>query len=68
MWYEVIVGNVGLVERTSLFDCARQTFENYVDISLSGYGRASGESVTLLVYRSGESGIFAEYCPAEDGE
>lgn len=49
MRHEVIVGNIGRVtpERCSEAE-AREAYEEYVDQSKSGYGRAAHESVTWL--------------------
>lgn len=46
--FEVLVGNIGTVLTTEDEVEARNTFEAYVSKSESAYGRASGESVTLM--------------------
>lgn len=46
--YEVIVGNIGSVYYGGNLSRANAIFNTYVDQSNSGYGRASGESVTLF--------------------
>lgn len=46
--FRVIVGNIGTVyDGASKRDAIRE-YNEYVDISLSGYGRAGGEAVTLI--------------------
>ena len=46
---EVIVGNIGCVYRGFDEDKAAQVYAEYVEQSKSGYGRAAGETVTLLI-------------------
>jgi hypothetical protein len=46
--YEVVVGNVGIVHTCSMPIEACRIYGAYKDASLSGYGRAGGEPVTLL--------------------
>jgi hypothetical protein len=46
--YEVIVGNIGLVYQGSNPCEAGKIFKEYKEQSRSGYGRASGESVTMF--------------------
>ncbi len=46
-WYEVHVGNLGLVHSGSAIRAARKAFNEYKRQSRSGYGRAAGERVTL---------------------
>lgn len=46
--YEVMVGNIGSVIRTPDFNEALKVFDEYVQLSESGYGRVGGEDVTLL--------------------
>ena len=58
--YEVIVGNIGTVYRGTSFSAAQKDFATYREQSQSGYGRAGGESVTLM--RDGE--VIREF----DGE
>ena len=48
MKYEVIVGNIGTVHEGQSGSEAKRVFAEYKDQSKSGYGRASGESVTIL--------------------
>jgi len=55
--YEVLVGNIGTVLRTNNLTHAESVFQEYVKMSLGGYGRAAGESVTIL--RKGEP--YKEY-------
>jgi len=50
--YEVIVGNIGCVYSGDDEDYSRRTFAEYVEQSVTRYGRAAGESVTLM--RNGE--------------
>ena len=46
--YDVCVGNIGNVYTGHNAREARRTFTEYVDMSMAGYGRAAGESVSLL--------------------
>lgn len=46
-YWEVIVGNIGKVFEGSNGFEAQKTYSQYVGMSKSGYGRASGESVAL---------------------
>ena len=54
MKYEVIVGNIGCVYSGSSYPAALRDYREYVTQSTSGpyegygYGRASGEDVTLM--------------------
>jgi hypothetical protein len=48
--YELYVSNLGLVVECSSLKWANEYFESYVELSKSGYGRASGESVTLILH------------------
>ena len=57
--HQVIVGNVGTVLDTHNPAEALRTFNQYIAISKSGSGRASGEPVTLMT--NGEP--FREYEP-----
>lgn len=50
--YEVIVGNIGCVYHGDSLRMARRCFSEYMRKSKAGYGRAGGESVTLM--RDGE--------------
>ena len=47
--YEVLVGNIGTVHTGEWEDTARQVYAEYVAISESGQGSASGEDVTLFL-------------------
>ena len=47
--FEVIVGNIGTVYDGDNRGLADQDFAAYVRLSKAGYGRASGEDVTLFV-------------------
>jgi hypothetical protein len=47
--YEVIVGNIGTVYSGASKAEAEKTYRTYVQQSKAGYGRASGEDVTLMV-------------------
>lgn len=62
-WYEVIVGNIGTVYKGVDEDKARETFEEYVEQSKSGTGRAGGEDVTLM-----EDDVPEDEYVAEEGE
>ena len=55
--YEVFVGNIGSVYSGANKRDARFHARTYVDQSKTGYGRASGESVTIM--QDGE--IIDEY-------
>ena len=55
--YEVICGNIGTVHTGAAIRAAEIHFDEYVAQSKSEYGRAAGESVTLM--RDGE--IHREY-------
>jgi len=46
--YEVLVGNIGTVYSGPLFKQALQDYGEYKRQSMGGYGRASGEPVTLV--------------------
>jgi hypothetical protein len=46
--YTVVVGNVGTVLSTQVYGEAIDTFNDYVELSESGYGRVAGEPVTLM--------------------
>ena len=46
--YEVIVGNIGTVYSGSSNLEASKVYASYVKDSKAGYGRAGGESVTLM--------------------
>ena len=46
--YEVIVGNIGMVYRGDNERQAMGTYLSYKELSKAGYGRAAGETVTLL--------------------
>ena len=46
--YEVIVGNIGCVYSGPDESAALQAYHTYVRDSKNQYGRAAGESVTLL--------------------
>ncbi len=66
--YAVIVGNVGTVYNGSSLKEAKKAYLDYVKISVSGNGRAGGESVNLLDEKTGEMLMehFGEN--SEDGE
>ena len=57
--YEVIVGNIGVVESTESKIQAYESFDAYVRVSTGAYGRASNEPVTMMC--DGE--ICSEYTP-----
>jgi hypothetical protein len=46
--YTVLVGNIGQVLDTADHDQAVASYEEYILDSINNYGRAAGESVTLL--------------------
>lgn len=64
--FEVVVGNIGTVYSGNNYMAACSRFQVYVKQSKSNYGRAAGESVTLLQ----GSEIRKEYIGAltENGE
>ena len=47
--YEIVVGNIGTVYSGDNRNQATGTFNLYVDRSLSKYGLAAGEPVTMMV-------------------
>lgn len=49
MIYQVIVGNIGTVYSGNTEQTACDIFDEYVKMSQAPYGRASGESVTLMM-------------------
>jgi hypothetical protein len=55
----VVVGNVGTVYDGPVEDEARKTYNDYVEFSIYGEGRASNENVTLF---SGNE-IVSEFFP-----
>jgi len=64
--YEVTVGNIGMVYSGMNFDVADKTFDEYVELSKSNYGRAAGEQVAL--WENGEplfehEGTFSDEDP-----
>lgn len=60
--FEVIVGNIGTVHAGNNIVSADCKYKTYVKSSQSPYGRASGETVTLL--KNGE--IVKEYIGVVD--
>lgn len=46
--YTVIVGNIGTTGTFKSLKAARASFDEYVKMSVEGYGRSAGESVILL--------------------
>lgn len=62
--WEVVVGNVGTVYRGFSEVLARRAYANYCTASYRQEGKASGESVTLLV----ASEIVSEYPGRLPGE
>jgi hypothetical protein len=63
MVYEVVVGNIGTVHHGNDRRTAEHVFAEYVSQSKAGYGRASGEPVTLL----GDGEILKEYAGERTG-
>jgi hypothetical protein len=63
-YYEVVVGNVGNVYKGYDRDEALAAYDEYVDHSLNGYGRAAGETVTLFkdseIEKEHEGGPYPE--------
>ena len=60
--YEVVVGNVGTVVETEDSTAAQMVFDEYVQMSENGHGRASGESVVMLE----DGDLVAEYIGEND--
>lgn len=60
-FYEVIVQNIGKVHEGSTLRGANAVYDNYVDQSRRGYGRAANEGVILFK----DSNILKEYTPIE---
>lgn len=57
--YEVVVGSIGTVYRGRSRSIAFESFDGYKRRSKEGLGRASGESVTLIM----DEDIVVEYVP-----
>ncbi len=57
--YDIIVGNIGHVGTYEDLEAALVVFIDYVSQSLHGYGRASGETVSL--FQDGE--LIKDYNP-----
>lgn len=64
--YEVIVGNIGTVHEGGNLRDARFHARTYVDQSKSGYGRAAGESVTVLRVTGSDVETMDEYIGTND--
>jgi len=47
--YQVVVGNVGTIYDGNRKKEALALYKSYVSLSIHGYGRVKGESVTLLI-------------------
>jgi hypothetical protein len=62
--YTVNVSNLGLIGAYKTKEEAMSVFNEYVEQSRSGYGRASAESVTLFNLNTQEPEL--DYCPGED--
>jgi len=62
--FEVIVGNIGTVYSGDNEATAREAWRSYRADSISHYGRASGEPVTLFV----DGNILDEYLGETFGE
>jgi hypothetical protein len=60
--FEVVVGNIGTVYSGRDEAEAQKHYDEYVDQSKTGYGRAAGESVTM--FRNGE--IFKEHIGTQE--
>jgi hypothetical protein len=58
MTYQVFVGNIGMVYSGGDETKANETFDKYVEMSRTNYGRAAGESV-IVMYRDE---LIKEYC------
>lgn len=59
--YELYVGNIGKVYDGESLSIAVKTYDEYVERSKLGVGRASGETVTLLC----DGAIRCEHNPTE---
>ena len=46
--YTLIVGNIGTIGKYDTLKVAEYQYQTYVNLSSIGYGRAAGESVTLV--------------------
>ena len=46
--YETIVGNIGTVYSGTSYDEAQRKHDIYVEQAQGGYGRAAGETVTIM--------------------
>ena len=62
--YTVIVGNIGTVYNGTNGFTAVKEYNSYIGLSKQPYGKASGESVTLL--KDGE--VYKEYIGTIDQE
>ena len=62
--YAVVVGNIGTVYQGDDFETAFATYDEYVEQSKSGVGRAAGESV--CIFFDGE--MTSEYVGSLDME
>ena len=58
--YKLVVGNIGFVGKHKDESEIRKLFNDYVEISKSGIGRAAGEMITIF-NENGE--IIEEYIP-----
>lgn len=64
--FEVAVGNIGVVHSGGKRE-AQRVFREYREQSRTGYGRAAGESVTLLrVVTPGGADIVREFIGSND--
>jgi hypothetical protein len=57
--YSVIVGNIGTIYLGHSYFCAEETFDDYVEQSKEGFGRARDEPVIMLA----DEEIEKEYQP-----
>jgi len=59
MQYEVIVSNIGTVHSSTSGSNAHRDFWEYKAASVTGHGRAGGETVTLM----GDGNVIKEHIP-----
>ena len=65
--YTVIVGNIGRVYFGNDKEEAKKEYDEYVNISKQGQGRAGGESVTLFEhYKDGSMDVVEDFIGTVD--
>jgi len=63
--FEVIVGNIGSVYLGKSMKKAKEHYLEYVSQSVSGYGRAGNEPVTLM---NNDEPILEHYSPNDEDD